>query len=74
MWTHLVIVAKLNFAFSERAVEAHESVLVQVLRPNLPLKLSMNSLAVGVPGREKSRITPLMYVYASNFQEPNSLP
>src|SRR5579871_3813394 len=27
---------------------------------NLPLKLSMNALSVGLPGREKSSVTPFM--------------
>lgn len=26
---------------------------------NLPLKLSMNALSVGLPGREKSSVTPV---------------
>jgi hypothetical protein len=30
---------------------------------NLPLKDSMNALSVGLPGREKSSVTPFMYPF-----------
>ena len=38
MWSHLAIVSAPTFAFSDRVVEAHESVLVQALRPELSVE------------------------------------
>ena len=38
-------------------VKAHEPISIQAFTMNLLLKASMNALSVGLPGREKSRIT-----------------
>ena len=41
---------------------------------NDPLNDSMKALSVGLPGREKSRVTPLRYAHRSSSLEMNSGP
>ena len=41
---------------------------------NLPLRLSMKAFSVGLPGREKSRVTPRMKIHKSSLREMNSGP
>jgi hypothetical protein len=55
--THLIVVDRPSLAFSARLVEAEERVGVQAVW-NLPFRLSIKALSVGLPGRLKSSVTP----------------
>lgn len=57
--TDIVVVLTPFLHFHTGVVKAHEPMCVQAfLAELLPLKLSINALSVGFPGREKSRMTP----------------
>lgn len=46
-----------------------ETVVGIRLKPNLPLKDSMNALSVGLPGRLNSSVTPRVKAHRSNNGE-----
>jgi hypothetical protein len=58
MGSLLIVVFTPSLAFSLRIVEAHEPMRVQIFAAEIPVEDSMKALSVGLPGREKSSVTP----------------
>ena len=56
----LIVVPAPSLHLLPSIFKAHEPVLVQASTRKRPLKASMNALSVGLPGREKSNVTPLV--------------
>ena len=67
----LIAVPALSLHLLPSIFKVDEQVLIEAKRP---LKASMNALSVGLPGREKSSTTPLVWAHRSRSRETNSVP
>jgi hypothetical protein len=54
----LVVVSTPSLAFSPRIVEAHEPMSIQTFRSEAAVECFDEGLSVGLPGLEKSNVTP----------------
>jgi len=74
VWTHLIVVSTPSLAFSARLVEALEPIRVQALCAELAVQAFDEELSVGLPGREKSNVTPRTKAQRSRSLLMNSGP